>query len=271
LSKRWTGAGRTCRSGPTRCSLKANSATRRSRSWHRACHLVGAVRRRHVRRRRLLCLFLRKRETGGVPIGHLQAKAVFRLPRSPTSQVPPRPMSRRRGSPTTSQAVAPGARQRGALRERLNRFPRYVPESMQLLRRRSKDIDFSVGNSDSANLLCACFLGVDSDLACLQLLLLLKRQARTYMHAGPAQRAMEFTLRRLQLDMPSDCDFLVPRPGRNFWCPDNDDWQEGPDPSEVKSQKIKLRALPALRHIPLPRLALVPSLVMVMACLIHGV
>jgi hypothetical protein len=47
---------------------------------------------------------------------------------------------------------------------------------------------------------------------------------------------MEFELRRLGLEMHSDCDFLVPLPGRNFWCPDNDDWQEGPDPSEVKSQ-----------------------------------
>ena len=79
---------------------------------------------------------------------------------------------------------------------------------------------------------------------------------------------MEFKLRRLGLEMHSDCDFLVPDPGRNFWCPDNDDWQEGPDPSEVKSERIKLCASPALRHVPFPRLALVLSLVMMMACLL---
>lgn len=73
-------------------------------------------------------------------------------------------------------------------------------------------------------------------LACLQPLLLFKREARTYIQAGPAQRVMEFELRRLRVEIHSDA-LLLARPGRNFWCPDDDDWHEGPDPSEVKSQE----------------------------------
>jgi hypothetical protein len=73
-------------------------------------------------------------------------------------------------------------------------------------------------------------------LACLQPLLLFKREARTYIQAGPAQRVMEFELRCLKLEVDSN-SLLLARPGRNFWCPDDDDWHEGPDPSEVKSQE----------------------------------
>ena len=104
------------------------------------------------------------------------------------------------------------------------------PNRCKLLPRRSKDLDFcrKFGSGQLANR--ACFL------ACLQTLLLFKRQARTYVQAGAAQRVMEFELRRLRVEIHSD-SLLSARPGRNFWCPDDDDWHEGPDPSEVNLRR----------------------------------
>ena len=75
-----------------------------------------------------------------------------------------------------------------------------------------------------------------SHRACVQLLLF-KRQARDYRQAGQAQRALQFQLRRLRLEERTSDSLLCPRPGRNFWCPNEADWREPTDiSSEVRTQ-----------------------------------
>ena len=71
-----------------------------------------------------------------------------------------------------------------------------------------------------------------SHCVCLQLLLF-KRQARDHNQAGQARWALQFQLRRLRLGEQTSDSSLCPRPGRNFWCPNEADWRE---PTDISSE-----------------------------------